>query len=305
MIFFVISGMLITTLLLREESEHGRICLRGFYLRRICRILPLYYLALLIFSLAVAAGLGEHPGDYADRLVHFVTFTNEYASPGTFGHSWSLGIEEKFYLTWPLIGFIVPVLCRRRASVLAVMCLMTTTVGLVHPSEPLSFYSPVLVGCLLGLALHNEQTFRLVRRAALPGLAISLATCAGIFVLLLSTPGRTSVDVIFGISAAVALPGLLLGPSWLSGWLRASPMLFVGRRSYAIYLFHPLVGSLLALGMSRTDGLWPAAYLTIMFLATLALADVLYRIVERPMIRFGHRVTKTAMFDPELQGIGS
>jgi peptidoglycan/LPS O-acetylase OafA/YrhL len=113
-IFFVVSGFLITTLMLREHDRTGRISLRNFYLRRIFRIMPLYYLAL---ALAVASAY--HQGRpwllLRGHLPEYLTFMNEYhlnvSTP--FVHSWTLGIEQKFYLLWPLALVLAGLLTNR------------------------------------------------------------------------------------------------------------------------------------------------------------------------------------------------
>lgn len=291
-IFFIISGLLITTLLLREREAAGTVSLRGFYIRRACRIFPLYFLALLAFLLAIAAGLARHTGDLPRRVLHFLTFTNEWAAPGTFGHSWSLGVEEKFYVVWPLLAFVLPVTRRRPGLVAGGLLAATTVTGFWRADDPVSFYSPILAGCLLGIALHHHGSFHRVTKFAAPAPAVLLLGVA--VAALLGSQDRGRVDVIFGLAAALAVPGLLLGPEILRRWLRGSAMQFVGRRSYAIYLFHPLLGSAVALVVTRQDGAWPALYLALTFLASLVAADVLYRTVERPLIRLGHRVTRTA-----------
>ena len=289
-IFFVISGLLITTLLLRERDEHGSVSLRAFYVRRACRIFPLYYTALITFSAAVGVGLARHSGDYLRRVLHFLTFTNEWASPGTFGHSWSLGVEEKFYLVWPVLAFLLPASKRQPALFASGLWLASTTLGLFQPDSPLSFYSPILGGCLLALALHNPHGFRRVSALANP--LWSVALCALAVALLVTSKDQGRVNVVFGAAVTACFPAVLLGPAWFHAVLRNKPLVFVGRRAYAIYLFHPLVGSLVAKGITHDAGIWPAAYLLTTLVLTLACADVLYRILERPMIRLGHRLTQ-------------
>lgn len=288
-VFFVISGLLITTLLLREEEERSKVSLRAFYLRRAFRIFPLYFLALLVFSAAVGAGLARNSGNYPLRVIHFVTFTNEYASPGTFGHSWSLGIEEKFYLLWPIIGFVAVRSRAWRGPCVVGLLVASTVTGVLASDEPLSFYSPILAGCALALLLHRRRSFVPSVWIARPTPAILAA--ASLIVLLLATdvPGR--VDVLFGLAVAVGMPVILFGPRWLVGWMRSRIMLFVGRRSYAVYLFHPLVGSLVAKGIPRADGVWPLANYVVTLGLTLIVADILYRVFERPLIGIGHELT--------------
>ncbi len=106
-VFFVLSGYLITTLGLREIDERGSVSLRAFYTRRTLRIFPLHFYVLGVTCLLVFTCAGE-PGKAALRsaLPDYLTYTGEYAPVAHFYPSWSLGIEEKFYLLWPLLCFV-------------------------------------------------------------------------------------------------------------------------------------------------------------------------------------------------------
>ncbi|MCP3910376.1 MAG: acyltransferase [Actinomycetia bacterium] len=109
-LFFVISGFLITTLLLREEADHGTVSLRNFYARRSLRVFPLYYAVLAIYSLLVLVAEADQAaqGEFFSNLPVFMTYTgNWFIDPDSsriiFAFSWSLAAEEQFYLVWPLI----------------------------------------------------------------------------------------------------------------------------------------------------------------------------------------------------------
>ncbi len=118
-IFFVISGFLISQILFAELEREGQISLPKFYFRRALRLLPTYYSFLVVMLLASAAGwLALTP---QDRL-HASTFTQNYCSGCTWnlGHTWSLSVEEQFYLLWPLAIFLL----RRRAALVAAAALV-------------------------------------------------------------------------------------------------------------------------------------------------------------------------------------
>src|SRR5207249_7673280 len=98
-VFFVISGFLITGLLMREQGRSGQISLKRFYLRRAFRILPAFYTYILLVMACGALGLVEIKKYDA---VWAALFTADYREqPWVLGHSWSLAVEEQFYLLWP------------------------------------------------------------------------------------------------------------------------------------------------------------------------------------------------------------
>ncbi|WIB43284.1 acyltransferase [Curtobacterium sp. MCLR17_058] len=286
-IFFVLSGYLITTLLLREQDKYRRVSLKGFYIRRVFRILPLYYLVLAVNVVAVYAGLGQDPGDFAHRLVLFLTYLNEFASPGTFGHSWSLAIEEKFYLVWPLLAFTLPVVWKWRVAIAGALALTAAVSGLW--GGYLSIYAPIIFGCLIALLLHNERGFALAGRATRPLPGILLGTLA-IVVLLLST-ADSHHQVWFGFAFAIALPVLMIGPAGAHGWLSWKPLVFMGRRAYATYLIHPLVGSGLDGVLPNTSELpWSVVHLILMAAVSIGVAHLLFILFENPATQFGKRL---------------
>ena len=105
-VFFVISGYLITRLLLAERDKTGTVSLRGFYIRRVYRIFPAFYVFIgVIAALAWAGAITLEPGD----LLHALTFSMNHHIVKSWwvGHLWSLSVEEQFYLTWPALNLRV------------------------------------------------------------------------------------------------------------------------------------------------------------------------------------------------------
>lgn len=124
-LFFVLSGFLITFLLLKEESEHKTISLKNFYIRRILRIWPLYFLMVLIsYSVYLIFGSNFAEGGWWG---YFSIFPNVSKALGYYYdgvvHLWSIGVEEQFYLIWPILLLITRKLFRIRLVVLIVLFL--------------------------------------------------------------------------------------------------------------------------------------------------------------------------------------
>lgn len=297
-IFFGISGFLITTLLLREEDRHGRVSLKNFYIRRVFRILPLYFLALaLTFVLVVGLGLGEGGSNFLDRLPLLVTFNGEFAGSGTFSHSWSLGIEEKFYILWPLLAFGFMPIRRRLGVVLAVAAPAAAVMSYVPWTGYVGIYFPILAGCALAVAMHSRRTFDFAY--VLSGRWVGmLAFVAMIAMLGLNryVPFQDQSNyahVMFAVFALLAMPGVLIGQGWQRRLLSLRPVVYYGNLAYAIYLFHPFVGDVIdrVIPAGQESLTLSGVRFAAMVVISFAVAWVLRVIVEQPMIRLGRRLT--------------
>ncbi|MET8463566.1 acyltransferase family protein [Micromonospora zamorensis] len=293
-LFFVLSGFLITTLLLREEHRYGKVSLRAFYLRRFFRIMPVYLLVLfLTWGLARLSGSAET----IERLMkYYLLFLNELL-PGTapYLHSWTIGIEQKFYLFWPAIAFVlVTAAFRRRLAVTA--GLLVLFIAMIPPdiawlSWPIH-YVAILLGCLVAVVMHHPRGFALVRPLTHPVTATAVIV---VFIAFQASvqywPIRFGQEALIGTYAAAA--ALLLPPllsrSVLARGLGLRPLVFIGERSYSMYLIQSIaarvaIGLLPALGR-RSTGVFLGAVVV-----ALIVADVLYRWVELPMIEVGRRL---------------
>lgn len=292
MVFFVISGFLITTLLLREEAKHGSINLGAFYVRRAFRILPLYYVALGLTTLGVVLGLGENPGDYGRRLIYFLTYMNEFAPSGTFAHGWSLAIEEKYYLIWPALAFLIPWTVKHRGWVGGGVLAAASLLGLFLPGSYVGMYAPILAGCVLAITMNNSRGFKFASVMSKPTLGL---LALGLVVLSIAFARQdlySHVQVWVGLAVALAFPVLLIGPRWIGGWLESRWLMRVGTRAYAIYLFHPLVGSALDVVIPVDRGLvFQIVHIILVAVASFVLAELLSRFFEEPLIRIGKRIS--------------
>jgi len=300
--FFVLSGFLITTLGLREESKTGHLRVSGFFVRRLFRILPLYYLVLLA-HVVITYGLETQStrAAFTHSLPYYLAFLQEYPMAARFASapfsiSWSLGIEEKFYLVWPIIGFL---LLRgrhnERATLLGGTALAIVIFGYLNPDALLTRlitpYVFVLLGCLLAVLLHDRRIYERCRALGSPRIALPIATATAL-VWIFGSP-NTTVDYIFGAFVALTIGGLVIGHTLVSRALSVRVLVWVGTISYPLYLIHTL-------GLEYSDKLFgvtdgPLSRSVLVLLVALGLAlvasEILHRVVEVPMIGVGRRLS--------------
>ncbi|GAA3270484.1 acyltransferase [Paenarthrobacter aurescens] len=299
-LFFVISGFLITSLLTREERRRGRVSIIRFYVRRAFRILPLYYLALSTAAIAVfVLGLGEGPEKFAERLPLLATFNGDLAGGGSFVHSWSLGIEEKFYVVWPFLMFAIPLMKRHRLAAATVLLGLASAAGYIEGARYFGTYTAILAGCVLGLIMHTPRGFRVVSKLAQPRVAALLIPVAiTAYILDPILPGGYQsghAHVVFSYTVALLFPSVILAASPLTKLLSWKPVAFLGTRTYAIYLFHPFCIDVVSMAIPAGQQNFALAIVRLVLAAVLsvAVAEVMARAIEQPLIRMGKRLTSS------------
>lgn len=291
-VFFVISGWLITTLLLREEQRRGRVALGSFYLRRIFRLLPVYFTVLiLVGALTVLGNLGMGRHAFLDALPYYLTYQNDFAPGADYAHTWSLAIEEKFYVLWPLLAFTALFLRRIRLWTVCILTALTLAAEFREPTYYFATYTPLLFGCTLALLMHEERSYNVLRRLASTPVLVVLVILALLQTAFFEgTHGH--VHTVFAVLTALALPGFLIGENRLCAAAGNRWMLYIGQRSYSIYLVHVLV-------IAAVDRIVPPAspliavqvvHFVAAALASVAAAAVLYRMVELPFIAAGRKL---------------
>jgi peptidoglycan/LPS O-acetylase OafA/YrhL len=304
-LFFVLSAYLITELLLREKELVGSLDVKSFYVRRILRIWPLYF-----FFLALAVALqwfipGQHMGWRAgvafsalagNWYIVFIGFPSSVIFP-----LWSVSIEEQFYLTWPLVV--------RRASQTAIAAI---AVGLLGVATATRFYlgahhrfesevwcntlvqlDPIAAGILIAVLLRGAvpQLSRLARAAMIIVGIACLATAAMYFGI--KNDPLTTPRIVLGYPT-VAIGGVFLLLAVLrEGAKPARALVYLGRISYGLYVFH-------VLGLTISDYVVPnqtanlARYSLRVFVAltlTVTMAAISYRWLETPFLKLKQRFT--------------
>ena len=290
-VFFVLSGYLITRLLRAEHDATGTVDLRRFAIRRARRLLPALLVAVAVTSL-IAAAAGHHSAS-RDGLVT-LTYVANWARAagdgmGLWNHAWSLSIEEQFYLVWPLVFVLLSMRVRLTsdatvvvlvagAAVSAVLRVALTSAGL---EERAYFGSDtraeaLLLGCALGLAVAGRPSLSVPAWLGPVGL--------GVVLFLAVVPTRTFLwpGALYSVTA-VASCALLVGLEQSRGrtlGLAGRPLVWLGQRSYSLYLWH--VPVILLIGP-----MLPASGIRIAIVATVSigLAAVSYAYVEAPFRR--------------------
>ncbi|MGW1077292.1 acyltransferase family protein [Streptomyces sp. NPDC002537] len=320
-IFFVLSGYLITDLLLAERRAEGRIDLRGFWIRRTRRLLPVLALV-LVTATCTATVLRPHRLTTATGdLLSAVTFTNNwwqiatdasyfahFGPPPLFQHLWTLSLEEQFYVLWPMVLIALLRVLRGKAArvtlILAAALASVAAMDLLHvPGADASriyfgtdtHVFPLLTGA--ALALLRSPTGRrhgqLLRRVW----SVEVVGPAGLTALVVLTwsISQDSASLYPGGFVLAALAAALtvlaaVQPFGLIGSVLSAPWLrWIGKRSYGIYLWH-----LPAIALATPDGHTSADVPLSALAAAVAaagLAALTYRFVEEPIRRQGFRET--------------
>ena len=283
-VFFILSGFLITTLLTRELVFRGRLDLRAFYWRRLFRIAPVYLMVLGLY-VVVTHFRGEHEKWVQLRagLPWFLTMMSEYVREpmgGTvFTHSWSLGVEEKFYLVWPVLAFVLARTLRIRVWVLlGLFGLVGIAVVLGHTYLARA-YAGLLVGCGMGMALAGPYSSRIAAvYAKVPAVLV-----LGLFLVGFALEHvNKHLFLFFSLFAAFFLTHLVLQDSWLARVHAWGPLRWMGRRSYGMYLVHVLCLNLVEARVQATSLSRALVLFVSGVVLTAGVAEVLYRLVEEP-----------------------
>lgn len=305
-VFFVISGFLITVLLVEERDAQGSVSLANFYARRTVRILPAF---LAYYAVLVWAHLAGRIHLSGTDFIVAATYTANYY-PGRsweIGHLWSLSVEEQFYLLWPLA---VALISSRRVLTTMLACAFALA-PLVRGAMHLAIHDPGLrdlevfpavadaisVGCLVALwraRLLQSNHYRGLTCSPWIWLAVPLILAANRF------DGYTMVDVL-ATPLALALLAILIeacsrlerGVAW--ALLNNRPVVAVGVLSYSLYLWQQPF-------LDRHCHAWHCAFPANLALAC-GVACISYFALERPLLKLRHRLRLRRV--PAQPGTGS
>lgn len=302
-IFFVLSGFLITWLLIREHDRTGTVSLTDFYRRRTLRIFPAYF-ALVLFSLTIDRMLGD-PWTWPRAISVFTHTANYYnawigSNSWTLGHAWSLAVEEQFYLLWPLL-FLATIRLKRVhalgviaaliALVLIWRCVAYGHLGLGGAYVYNAFdtrFDCLAIGCGLAVIGPSLRGTRVIARPAHPFLTLAALYISRVHGSLAYhyTVGFT-VDAFLIAILIVQLVQLVEARPWR--WLECRPVRFLGALSYSLYLWH---GWGLSIGHHA-----PFARAATGVVASLVFALGSYYVIERPFLAWKRKYERARPAD--------
>ena len=300
LIFFVLSGFLITWLLLKENEKSGTVSLRGFYKRRILRIFPAFYFYWIVVIALLLIGHKNIPWPHAVSSLFYVSnyYNAIFGDPNTsFSHTWSLGIEEQFYLLWPFL-FV-----RFRHDLKKMTLLLAGIIGAVwihrcilyffFHFDQTYFYAAfdtrvdnLMVGCLLAVLMKRGALMGFWRTAC-RSIVMPLSACTLLVLSIFAGPVLIpryrdfigfAVDPI--LVAIIIVQMLALSSTVYFRWLEWPSVRFLGDISYSLYLWQQFT-----LGVTKHLQLIMPVKLMVAVAFTIAAASFSYYVIERPFLK--------------------
>lgn len=318
-VFFVLSGFLITTLLLEQFERTGAINFKTFYLGRVRRLFPALIALLIVVAIACTFIYQDAAHKTASDIVASALYVNNWwyiigdtsyfdfiARPPLLKHLWSLAVEEQFYFVWPIIAFTLMRIWRRRGVLIASLVLAALStiwmlyLSLQHGYPELADPSRVYfgtdshaMGLLIGAALASVwrpgMVQAIVNRTTRDGLTvIGLATLAALLWFYFTVGEFTPWLYRGGFLALALVVALLIVISSHPGTnfgraLGTQPWRYIGQRSYGLYLWH---WPIFAVTRPELDTSLTGVWLLVLRLAlTFAAAELSYRFLEMPIRR--------------------
>ncbi|MXV14471.1 acyltransferase family protein [Hufsiella ginkgonis] len=306
-VFFFISGYLITNLLLAEYAQRSHVDLKLFYARRLLRLYPplLFMLCFLVVYILVT-GLPFTWQELYAALFYYVNYYNFYSteSKQVLLFLWSLAVEEHFYLVFPFIFLLLARSPRKLTIAIGLLLavpLVLRYIGNAMYDDPeramLYCYNPthtrfdsILYGCLASVLLYHDRSKKILPVISSPWLFITaLLVMMATLVIRNETFRNTIRFSLQGGALFVLIPAIVQSEryQWLNNMLSAKPLVYIGKLSYSIYLFHSLVFT--ALASFLLSGQLVKFYVGAVVISAL-LSMLCYYTVEKPLGRLRKRL---------------
>lgn len=305
-LFFAISGFLITTILLEEKKSfiHSKwIIYKNFAIRRFLRLFPLYYLFLITFFLLYKFAhlyLGN-PSAYpylftytSNFFYHLSPFDmNSNAPDGIFNHTWSLAVEEQFYIIWPIIVLFTPT---KRLPVIFTSIIIFSLLIVSFPSElswvyvPFKSFSQLASGAILAYLFSNQKIHLITKNRYLIFTFLLISYIA----IIILYPSTSSFELVRETVLLLLCFSILLNTifEWeIASHFFASPTIkHLGRISYGIYLIHMPIPAIVNLIETKTSvEIPPMIEISIYFCITITMAHLSFKYIETPFLNLKSR----------------
>ena len=305
-IFFTLSGFLITSILLGEHSRTGDINFRHFYIRRLLRLFPALFFLLVVYASLVTLFGKDLSRHYTDIALVFFYVANWAGAaglnrPGELGHTWSLSVEEQFYFLWPGVLYLLlkkwgargllagsALLALLSMSEMFLMARSAPWWRLYYGFDTRAF--TLLFGCCFAIAVHFWK-----ERIRLPGWlerVLPLVTSLGIALFMLRTDAflsdpdffRDKIFIIPLLTCGLLYQAVMPGFKYSNRILSSKVLVYFGKRSYGLYLWHYWILNVVA-----------SKDVKVVFLgavASLIATEFSYRYIEMPFLSLKDRLAK-------------
>lgn len=309
--FFVMSAYLITSLLLKRWTKTGSVGFGTFYLRRVLRLFPANYAMILTFVVVAYLVLDNFRGQLKQAAVAATYISNwtrafEVPIPGFLGHTWSLAVEEQFYLIWPVVLTLLLRTVGLRMRLVALIVLLAFGFAgwrswlAAHGASIDRLYNgtdmrgdALLIGCALGVAMaipRVHQSAALQRTAKLLAVPSVVALAVGGFAM--DQQNRAmygGISLFFTLASACLITALVLPEQTIPHYIfRSPPLVFLGRICYGLYIWHYPIYMVILFGFGIAN---PLSLGMIGVPLTFAAALLSWRFIESPFLKAKDRLS--------------
>ena len=306
-LFFVISGFLITSLVIKEKESTGQFSLPQFYLRRILRIFPLYFGFIAAIAAVYFIGKPHDPetAKLAELMPLYLLFLSNWSisQMSLMTVYWSLAAEEQFYLVWPAVEKLASPRLAMALLASALLINQVVNFGLLDhwiatvwdPRAPYlkiidATFTPILLGVLLAHCLHHRQAFAAIAKV-LGGHLATPITAVVLFTIVLFAPNELSgwPRLLIQLTMTALIAALVIRQDTpYARALTAPPLKRIGQISYGMYVYHKgaifLVTALVPVGLLELLG----STFVLSALLTYVLSELSFRYYEKPFLTFKH-----------------
>jgi peptidoglycan/LPS O-acetylase OafA/YrhL len=290
-IFFVISGFVICRILVLEELRYGSVSLKGFYCRRIFRILPPFYIYLAALSALLCLGLIHESWRAILCSALFLFDIKGTPSSWFVGHTWSLALEEQFYLIFPTMWVLTPKSWKGQVFLGVFFLISAWNLSMVYTKWDTltSAHTRVGFGCIccgVLMAIYEARVRALAN--AVPAFIVAAVALTLLLHPVGSANAKTALYESLFVPPAIGLVLLFsLGRGrWLQAFLRSKPMQAIGLTSYGIYLWQQLFTA------PKTYFSGVAVIISLLLPLLCLIVPLSYSLIEKPMLSYGKSLSR-------------